>query len=146
MRLTAAKPRDAEPLAAILADWKDETRWLPDLHSREEDAGFLARLIDTTDVIVLRNWRGARGFLARDDQVVHALYIARQTRGQGHGRRLLDAAKAQSARLTLWTFQANTRARAFYAREGFVEVEETDGAGNDEKLPDVRLEWHRSGA
>lgn len=30
---------------------------------------------------------------------------------------------------------------AFHIREGFGEVEFSDGAGNDEKLPDVRLEW-----
>jgi len=32
-------------------------------------------------------------------------------------------------------------ARRFYGREGFVEVEHTDGAGNEEGEPDVRLEW-----
>ena len=51
-----------------------------------------------------------------------------------------DDAKA-AGHLTLWTFQANDGARRFYAREGFREVEFTDGAGNAEKLPDVRLEW-----
>ena len=30
---------------------------------------------------------------------------------------------------------------ACHIREGFGEVEFSDGAGNDEKLPDVRLEW-----
>ena len=36
-------------------------------------------------------------------------------------------------------------ADGFYVREGFTEVELTDGAGNDEGLPDVRLVWHRNG-
>ena len=50
-------------------------------------------------------------------------------------------AKAGRDRLELWTFQANTRAIAFYRREGFVEAARTDGSGNDEKLPDLRLVW-----
>ena len=61
------------------------------------------------------------------------------------GRRMsARRAKARSPRLELWTFQANTRARAFYAREGFAEVKLTDGQGNDEELPDVRMVWNRN--
>ena len=37
-------------------------------------------------------------------------------------------------------------ARRFYAREGFVEVDWTDGAGNEEHEPDVRCRWVRRGA
>ena len=44
-------------------------------------------------------------------------------------------------RLTLWTFQRNLRARRFYEANGFVAVRETDGAGNEEKEPDVLYRW-----
>ena len=143
MRLAVAKPRDAARLATILADWKDETPWLPDLHSRDEDARFFTHLIAETEVLTLRNWRGLQGFLARDGEVVQALYVAGPARGRGIGKQLLGEAKRRSNRLSLWTFQANARARAFYSREGFREAEATDGAANDEKLPDVRLVWER---
>jgi putative acetyltransferase len=43
----------------------------------------------------------------------------------------------------LWTFQVNARSRAFYRRQGFVEALFTDGAANEEKQPDVMLEWRR---
>jgi len=143
MRLSPANPRDAARLAEILADWKDETPWLPDLHSRDEDAYFLARLIAETEVLTARNWRGLQGFLARDGEIVQALYVAGPARCRGVGRQLLGEAKRRSNRLSLWTFQANARARAFYAREGFCEAEATDGSANDENLPDVRLVWER---
>ena len=112
-------------------------------HSPREDRRFLSRLIAEQEVTTLRDWRGAQGFLARDGEVVHALYLA--PRARGRGKRLLDRAKAQSRRLELWTFQDNAGARAFYAREGFAEVEMTDGNGNDAKLPDVRLVWEGDG-
>ncbi len=146
MRLARARPRDARPLAAILHGWTAETGWMPRIHTAEETAGLLRRLIRTCDVDTVRGWRGPVGFLARDGAVIHALYLAPGARGRGWGRRLLDRAKARAPRLTLWAFQANGRALAFYAREGFVEVERSDGAGNDEKLPDVRLEWRRARA
>ena len=48
--------------------------------------------------------------------------------------------KLRQDRLFLWTFVANQKARAFYRREGFREVEQTEG-DNEEGLPDVRLTW-----
>ena len=38
-------------------------------------------------------------------------------------------------------FESNVGARRLYARRGLVEVERTDGAGNEEKAPDVRMAW-----
>ncbi len=83
------------------------------------------------------------GFLAREGEEVLALYLAPEARGRGVGKALLDAAKAGRERLTLWAFQRNAAALRFYAREGFAEVERTDGAGNEAGLPDVRLVWER---
>ena len=60
--------------------------------------------------------------------------------------RLLAPPRPRPAALTLWTFQANVAARAFYIREGFSEVETSAGEGNDEGLPDVRLDWLGSGS
>ena len=141
MILRPAIPADAARLAAILSDWIDETDWMPRLHTREEDAGFVAGLIDRMPVMTA-DAPGPVGFLARDGEDIVALYLAPEARGRGIGKALLDAAKGESARLALWTFVANEGARAFYAREGFVEDRRTGGE-NDEKLPDVRLVWER---
>ena len=84
------------------------------------------------------------GFLARNGDDIHALYIDPKARGQGIGSKLLTNAMHQEDQLTLWTFQANTRAQAFYERHGFTPVEHTGGAGNDEGLPDIRYLWQRT--
>jgi GNAT superfamily N-acetyltransferase len=44
----------------------------------------------------------------------------------------------QPGAMELWAFQSNHRARRFYERHGFVAVEFTDGATNEERWPDVR--------
>ena len=73
---------------------------------------------------------------------IEHLYVAPDRLGEGIGQRMLDLAKEGAAGpLQLWTFEVNERARRFYGRNGFVEVERTDGAGNDEREPDVRLVW-----
>nr|WP_253913178.1 GNAT family N-acetyltransferase [Pseudoruegeria sp. HB172150] len=139
--MVAARAEDAERLARILGDWVRETPWMPCLHSREEDLAHLEMMIRRFEVLCASTWKGPQGFLARDGDMVHSLYLAPGARGRGYGSRLLGAAKARSERLQLWCFQSNEGARRFYAREGFVEVELTDGGGNDEGLPDVRLIW-----
>ena len=129
-------------MGAILSDWTDGTPWMPRLHSREEDLGFCLHLIGLGGVRLLRGPGGIAGWLARQGEVISGLYVAGNRRGQGHGRCLLDDAKALSpGRLSVWTFQANAGARRFYGRAGFAEVELTDGSGNDEGLPDLHLAW-----
>jgi GNAT superfamily N-acetyltransferase len=142
--LTDATPQDAVPLARILGDWLRGTGWMPVLHSRDQDIAFLSRMIASHHVLVARDAEGVPlGFIAVKQGDIAGFYVAEASRGQGIGKVLLDAAKAQEPRLVLWTFQANTGAIAFYAREGFTEVERTDGAGNEERLPDVRMIWRR---
>lgn len=132
-------------MAAILGGWVRETAWMPQVHSPAQDLEFCRGLVTDARVLVLRLPQVA-GFLARSGPVIAALYLAPDARGQGHGGRLLAAATAlrlaEGGRdLSLWTFQANHGARRFYSRAGFAEVEWTDGAGNDERLPDVRMIW-----
>lgn len=142
-RMTDATLADAAPLARILGDWVRETGWMPLLHSRAEDEAFLVGMIGTHTVRVA--WRGAEtcGFLGRRGGRVSALYLARGARGLGLGKALLDEVKAVEPEIQLWTFAANPGAIAFYRREGFEVRERTDGSGNEEGLPDLRLAWRR---
>lgn len=77
---------------------------------------------------------------------IDQLYVRPDVIGQGLGTMLLDMAKEQMpSGLQLWTFQSNVRAQNFYERHGFVAVEWTDGANNEEREPDVRYVWRPSG-
>lgn len=127
----------------ILSDWIDETPWMPNIHTPDEDRQFLTHLITTCDVTTVRDGGGIIGFMARDGAMIQALYLVPTARGKGVGTRLLNIAKSRIDQLELWSFQSNAGARAFYIREGFQEVEMTDGADNDEHVPDVRLTWAR---
>ena len=139
----AATPLDAGATGAILSDWIDETPWMPRLHTRAEDIGFCGRMIEQGWVRVAGR-AGIEGFVAREGEYVHALYVAGAARRAGIGSALIRSAMAETQRLSLWTFQANEPAQAFYTRLGFVAVEHTDGAANDEGLPDIRYVWEMS--
>lgn len=144
MILRPARSTDAGKTGAILSEFIDTTDWMPRIHTRAEDIRFCGMMIDAGDVTVAEVDGTVRGFLAMRDADLNSLYVAGYAQGLGVGKALLDHAKDGADTLELWTFQANAGARRFYAREGFAEVELTDGAGNDEKLPDVRLVWERA--
>ena len=70
------------------------------------------------------------------------LYVDPAHQGTGAGSLLLDAVKAvRPDGFSLWVFESNRPARAFYARHGLIELETTDGSANEERAPDVRMAW-----
>jgi ribosomal protein S18 acetylase RimI-like enzyme len=138
-----AAPADAGPLARIMGDWLRETGWMPILHSRAEDQAFLAALIGTHRLRIACQGDLALGFLAEREGHIDALYLAPEARGRGIGKALLDEVKEIRHAVELWAYQANSRAIAFYRREGFSEAERTDGAGNEAGLPDIRMTWRK---
>ncbi len=141
--LRAARSTDAGRSGAILSAFIDDTEWMPRVHTRAEDLSFAGDMIERGWITVAERDGVVVGFSARDAQIVHALYVDPRAQGQGCGAELLSAMQADVPQLTLWTFQANQRALAFYRRHGFEEMERTDGSGNDEGLPDIRLRWER---
>jgi ribosomal protein S18 acetylase RimI-like enzyme len=82
------------------------------------------------------------GVLTLDGDDLDQLYVDPGAAGQGIGSTLVDLAKQlRPDGLALWTFQSNLRAQRFYRRHGFTEVRRTDGASNEELLPDLRMVW-----
>jgi chorismate mutase len=82
------------------------------------------------------------GYARFDDTWLDDLYVDPAAQGAGVGSALLDLVKAQrSSGFCLWVFESNEPARAFYRARGLVELERTDGSGNEEKAPDLRMAW-----
>lgn len=82
------------------------------------------------------------GYAAVEDGVLDALYLLADARRQGIGTWLLAKAKRHSPTgLTLFAFQRNTDARAFYEHHGFTLVDTNDGSRNMEKEPDLSMRW-----
>ncbi|MDQ2093735.1 GNAT family N-acetyltransferase [Rhodalgimonas zhirmunskyi] len=133
-------------LARIL--WAAEPRQRT--RDRATDLTALARLIRRGAVLHIPGpipaVTGPRGFIALEGSRIHALYIHPRARRQGLASRLMAAAQAHAASLDLYTAQDNAPARAFYAAHGFHATAFTNGEGNDDGLPDMRLVWKRNAA
>lgn len=138
-----ARETDAPAMAEVLSDWIDATSWMPRLYTREEDFAFCQNLLLQSQVWVADTAEGV-GFLALHGDRIDALYVAPSIQKKGWGRALIHALRPTQKRLTLWTFQANSDAIAFYKAMDFQVAEVTNGQGNAEKLPDCFMTWERA--
>lgn len=133
----------AHAAAVVLRrSFDDRLPWLAGLQTPEEDDGFFPTVVFPTCAV----WGSFDadalvGLIAIRPGWIDHLYVLPGQQGRGVGTALLEVAKADARELELWTFQRNTGARRFYERHGFVAVELTDGAGNEEREPDVRYRW-----
>jgi ribosomal protein S18 acetylase RimI-like enzyme len=142
--LRQATPADADAIAEIhIAARRDAMPWLPVLHSDAETRAWVASIVLPNHEIWVAEVDGeVVGYVARDGAELNDLYIRPCFQSRGVGTALLRAAMDRSpGELLLWTFQRNAAARRFYERHGFATIELTDGAGNEEREPDVRYRW-----
>jgi ribosomal protein S18 acetylase RimI-like enzyme len=146
IELRAAAPADAEAIGDVFLAARAGMDYLPRLHSDAETRAWLAGVVLPGSAVTVAVVDGlVTGFCAVDGAVVEHLYVHPRGHGRGIGSALLDHAKQGGAELTLHVFQRNTGARRFYERHGFAAVAFTDGAGNEEREPDVLYRWTRSG-
>lgn len=134
---------DAVACAAILNAWIDATPWMPRVHTPEAVERHYGEFVLKERKTLIAEAERVVGFAALDmeERYVTALYVAEDARGRGLGAVLMNEAKALSpSELNLWTHVANAEAQRFYLREGFAEVERTDG-DNEENIPDIRYRW-----
>jgi GNAT superfamily N-acetyltransferase len=82
------------------------------------------------------------GFIALLDDLIGGLFVHPSDHRSGAGRALIADALARKGRLEVEVYEANFRARAFYAACGFVETgrRETDDHGRE--IPLIRMALH----
>ena len=147
LKTRQATALDGKQVASIhVAARREAMPWLSEVHSDQEVQVYFSRLLDFQECWVTEIEGEVVGFSVLKDGWLNHLYVAPKSQNLGVGTQLLELAKSRSpARLELWAFQGNHRARGFYGKHGFTEVEWTDGSSNEEKTPDVRLIWRTSG-
>ncbi|CAA9214600.1 MAG: hypothetical protein AVDCRST_MAG20-267 [uncultured Acidimicrobiales bacterium] len=82
------------------------------------------------------------GFADLGPRWLNSLYVDPAAQRSSVGSALLDVVKSRlDGGFALWVFESNAPARAFYQRHGLVELERTDGWGNEERSPDIKMAW-----
>ncbi|MEZ0580966.1 N-acetyltransferase family protein [Nocardioides sp. MH1] len=140
--LRPAAPDDALAVADVHLASRRAAAMPPGIHSDAEVRAWLARRMGEDDVWVAEVGGRVVGYARFTQTWLDDLYVLPDHAGAGVGGALLDLVKSlRPAGFGLWVFEMNLPARTFYARRGLVERERTDGSGNEERAPDVRMEW-----
>ena len=142
-----ASPRDATAVVRIFRESRAEAMpWLPVLHTEAEDRAWYRERLGGEAWVYELGGRSAGFALVREDDL-DALYVAPDAQRRGIGAALFrQAQEARPGGFGWWVFRDNVRARRFYESLGGRLLYETNGAGNEEKTPDVRYEWRPTAA
>jgi GNAT superfamily N-acetyltransferase len=144
---TATKDDSARIADIYLASRRRYLSYAPLAHTEDAIRSWVeGQLIPQGGVTVVLVEGIVVGFLATSRDRSHSwidhLYLDPTTVGRGLGRVLINEAKRiLGSPIRLYSFQQNEGARRFYRRHGFRELELSDGVTNEEKTPDVLLEW-----
>ena len=141
-----AADKDAQAIAEVYFASFRQLTFLPMLHTAEEYRRFVGNVILKECVVsVAEDDTAIVSFLALQGEEVRLLYTRPDRIGSGAGTRLVEAAKSSGVdALELWCLQANTRTRRFYEARGFGAVRFTNGADNEERMPDVGYRCERN--
>ncbi len=141
-----AEPAESDALADLYGrSRRGATGAMPaSVHTSAEDREwFKARLRDGDHEAWVAEADGLlSGYLLLTQTWLDHLFVDPEHQRRGVGTALLDLAKTVRPHgFCLWVFETNHPARTFYAARGLVELERTDGSGNEEQAPDLRMAW-----
>ncbi|WP_425072162.1 N-acetyltransferase family protein [Sagittula sp. S175] len=140
-RIRPATPADVAACARIVHDWERATGYITDTPPLDVLETLIAAALPERDLYVTGD--PVDGYLSIDPGLgkIGAIYL--ENPGQGTGKRLLDLAKHGRDHLWLTVYLPNTRAQAFYTREGFTRTEEIPTESGRPAM--YRMDWHREG-
>ena len=142
LSLRPATPDDVRAIVDVQLTSRAAAAMPPGLHPEHEVLAWLTSKFETDELWVAESDGAVVGYARLTATWLDDLYVVPAHAGQGVGSALLDLAKAQRpSGFCLWVFEMNTPARGFYERHGLVNLERTDGDGNEEKSPDIRMAW-----
>jgi len=144
LKLRRARPRDANALADLhMKTRRESLPFLPQIHNGAQTRSWMRDFVlPGYNVWAVEVGDAIAGYIALDGEIVDQLYVLPEYQHRGIGTCLLEKARQLSPhRLTLWCYQKNAVARAFYEKHGFVALQFTDGTRNEEHEPDLLYGW-----
>ncbi len=132
---------DLPACARIVCTWDRETPYMPGHATEDVVLPLMQEAFAAREIWVAGD--PVEGYLSVDpaERKIGAIYLER--RGTGTGHAFIETAKAGRDFLWLTVYLPNTRAQAFYRREGF-EVAATLPPPDEGEPEMLRMEWRRA--
>jgi GNAT superfamily N-acetyltransferase len=133
---------DTAAIADVFLASRATMTYLPRLHTDDETRKFIAGIVGDKETWVAERDGKVVGFVVVDGGWLEHLYVHPGRFNTGTGTKLFARVTAQHPQgFQFWTFQQNAGARRFYERHDCALVRLTDGADNEEKIPDALYVW-----
>jgi GNAT superfamily N-acetyltransferase len=137
-----ATPKDSPDVGEVFLAARATMTYLPHLHTDDETRNHFKGVVESKETWVAERDGKVVGFAVVDGGWLEHLYVHPSRFNTNTGSRLFaQATKQHPQGFQLWAFQQNAGARRFYERHGCALVRLTDGADNEEKLPDALYVW-----
>ena len=137
-----ATPKDAPDAAEVFLASRATMTYLPHLHTDDETRDFIRRVVGEAETWIADRDGEVVGFAVIHNRWLHHLYVDPSRFNTNTGGRLFErVCQEHPEGFQLWAFQQNIGARRFYERHGCALVRLTNGADNEEKLPDALYIW-----
>lgn len=147
VELKSATASDSARIAQLLIDARAAFMpYAPSAHTDAEVRSWVAASLVPSGDVILASANGETVGVMATKQACDCSWITQMVVDPAHVGRRIGASLLAHALLILrrpillYTFQANTGARRFYARHGFRAIQFTDGRANEERCPDVLYE------
>ena len=112
------------------------------IHPQDDVAAFLGGRLSADEMWVAEVEGEAVAYARFTPTWLDDLYVDPGHQGAGIGGALLDLVLSlRPDGLGLYVFETNVPARRFYEARGFVVTARSDGSENEERAPDLRMEW-----
>lgn len=133
---------DPQDLERVMSLWLETNitahAFIPKSHW-QDNYEFVKEALPHAEVYVYPSGDTLEGFIGLDNGYIAGLFVAQASQNRGIGKRLLEHCKALHPKLTLRVYKENSRAVAFYLREGFlITVEEID---DQTGRPELVMVW-----
>lgn len=137
-----ATTTDAAAVAETFIAARTTMTYLPKLHTDDDTRSHFAGVVRDKETWVADRDGKVVGFAVVDGGWLEHLYVHPSRFNSGTGDKLFTQATRQHPQgFQLWVFQKNAGARRFYERHGCALEKLTDGADNEEKMPDALYVW-----
>jgi len=140
--LRPAEPADAADLAAVQIAARAAAPMPESIHPEADVAAFLLSRIGEDEVWVAEVEGAVAAYARFTPTWLDDLYVLPTHQGAGLGGALLGLVMSlRPDGLGLYVFETNAPARHFYEARGFLVTARSDGSENEEREPDLRMEW-----
>lgn len=144
LTLRPATAEDAEAVASVHTMTRRAAlpAMPPGIHTHDETRAWIRSRLGEAQFWVAEVGGAVVAYAAVSPGWLDDLYVLPAFARQGIGAALLEVVKGLCPDgFALWVFESNEPARRFYRAHGLVELEHTDGTGNEERAPDLRMAW-----